>query len=174
MKKFTRKRNRLPETSYVGRNWYFITACTGLRKSRFRDHVLVNLVLDSLRHSCLSRGFKVYAYCFMPDHVHLELVAELEVSNVPELMRDVKGKSTGEARRFGVRGLWQKGYYDHVLREGENGNAVAWYIFNNPVRKQLVQNPMDWPSSGSWVFDWRRAVAPPGEFVPPWKREVAG
>ncbi len=75
---------------------------------------------------------------------------------------------------MGIRGLWQKGLYDHVLRPGEDDNAVAWYIFNNPVRKNLVSDPRAWPHSGSWMCDWRKAVAPPEKFVPPWKRAVAG
>jgi hypothetical protein len=46
---------------------------------------------------------------------------------------------------------------------------VAWYIFNNPVRKGLVMDLRHWPHSGSSMFDWKRLAAPVQPFLPPWK-----
>lgn len=111
----------------------------------------------------------VYAYCFMPDHLHLELVGLAEDSDLVKMMKEFKGEATSAGREAGIRNPWQKGFYDHVLREDDSPDAVAWYIFANPARKGLVKDPRDWPYSGSWMFDWRKAVAPPKEFVPPWK-----
>ena len=146
-----------------------MTICTGGRRPVFQDAELVGCVLAELEKACARHAFSVYAYCFMPDHIHLELVAAEDQSNLPEMLRDFKGHAAARARVIGIRDVWQKGYYDHVLRPGENENAVAWYIFNNPVRKNLVLDPRAWPHSGSWIFDWRKAVAPPQEFLPPWK-----
>ncbi len=50
---------------------------------------------------------------------------------------------------------------------------MAWYIFNNPVRKGLVKDMREWPYSGLWMFDWKKAVAALEEFVPPWKPPLA-
>lgn len=105
----------------------------------------------------------------MPDHVHLELAGLSPESDLIALVRDFKGAATAKARQEGWRSLWQKGFYDHILREGDRENAVAWYIFNNPVRKGLVEDLRDWPYSGSWMFDWKKLLAPPDEFIPPWK-----
>ena len=44
--------------------------------------------------------------------------------------------------------LWQKSFYDHVVRKEENLNSVAEYIFNNPVRKGMVENYDDYPFLG--------------------------
>jgi putative transposase len=164
-----RKRNRLSRESYVGRRWYFITICTEDRQAFLSNGRLVGNLLDCLREKCRAETLDVYAYCFMPDHLHLELVGLSESSSLVALLKGFKGKATSIGRRDGIRNLWEKGFYDHVLREGENVNAVAWYIFNNPVRKGLAKDPRDWPYSGSWMFDWKKAVTPPEEFVPPWK-----
>jgi len=166
---FRRKPNRLPRQGYIGRHWYFITACTEDHRPRFSDGSLVGLLLDVLRAKSRAHSMDVYAYCFMPDHLHLELVGLAEDSDLVRMMKEFKGEATSAGRAVGIRNLWQKGSYDHVLREQDNGDAVAWYIFANPVRKGLVQDPRDWPHSGSWMFDWKKAVAPPEEFVPPWK-----
>ena len=169
MVEFRRKQNRLPRGSYTGRNWYFVTICTANRANHFVAQQLVDVTLRALRESCVANAFDVYAYCFMPDHLHLELVGLSDRSNLATMMRAFKGSAVAKARVCGVHNLWQKGFYDHVLRPGEPENSVAWYIFNNPFRKNLVANPRDWPHSGSWMFDWRKAVAPPEELVPPWK-----
>ena len=166
---FTRKRNRLPRPSYLGHQWYFITVCTGLHEPHFSSGELVKRTLDLLRAQCSSHWFDVYAYCFMPNHLHLELAGLADGSDAIVLLHDFKGTATPAARALGVRNLWQKGFYDHILREGDDHNAVAWYIFNNPVRKGLVQDPRDWPYSGSWMFDWKKAVVPIEEYKPPWK-----
>ena len=105
----------------------------------------------------------------MPDHAHLELVGVSGTSDLIVLLHDVKGVATAQARDIGIRNLWEKSFHDHILRSDDNHDAVAWYIFNNPVRKGLVKDPRDWPYSGSWMLDWKKAVAPIHEYVPPWK-----
>jgi len=167
--RFIRKRNRLPRSCYVGQNWYFITACTKKRRPLFSRGQLVETLLDILRAKCSSCSFNVYAYCFMPDHLHLELVGLSDTSDMIELLRDFKGVATVQARDIGIRDLWGRSSHDHILRDDDNHNAVAWYIFNNPARKGLVKDPRDWPYSGSWMFNWKKAVAPIKEYIPPWK-----
>ncbi|HMD84579.1 MAG TPA: transposase [Terriglobia bacterium] len=135
---FARKRNRLPRYCYRGRQWYFITACTGLGHAHFSSGPLVGLLLDLLRTQCSSCSFNIYAYCFMPNHVHLELVGLSDNSDVIALLHDFKGNATSQVRTLSIRSLWEKGFYDHVRRDDDDHNAVAWYIFNNPVRKGLV------------------------------------
>jgi REP element-mobilizing transposase RayT len=110
----------------------------------------------------------------MPDHLHLELVGMSDHSNLTALLRDFKGASAAQARLRGFMNLWQKGFYDHVLRSIEAQDAVAWYILNNPVRAGLIKEIGEWPYSGSWMFDWKRLTAPVHEFIPPWKKVVAG
>jgi putative transposase len=174
MADFIRKRNRLPAPAYVGPRWYFVTLCTGERRPYFLDGRLVGDLLKTLQDGSSFHHFGVYAYCFMPDHLHLELAGLSEHTTLPALIRDFKGRSVAQAPKMGIRRLWQKSYYDHILREEDSENAVAWYIFNNPVRKGLVNEPRQWPFSGSWMFDWVKAVAPPEEFRPPWKMPAAG
>ncbi len=41
--------------------------------------------------------------------------------------------------------LWQKGFYDHALRENENVQGIARYIVANPLRAGLVEQVGDYP-----------------------------
>ncbi len=96
----------------------------------------------------------VYAYCFMPDHVHL-LLSPAENGRDPiAFVQGYKSRSThiywGEG---GTGKLWQRSFYDHILRKHEDVKKIARYIFGNPVRKGLVEDYRSYPFSGSLVFN---------------------
>jgi putative transposase len=169
MPDFRRKRNRLDRRRYLGRQWYFVTVCVEGRKPMLAKDAVTDLLLKILGEKCAKHSFNVYAYCFMPDHVHLECVGMSPDSDLIALIRDWKGVAQRELRRQEIHHFWQKGFYDHILREGDDANQVAWYIFNNPVRKELVADPHNWPYSGSWMFDWKKISAPVKQWVPPWR-----
>jgi hypothetical protein len=48
--------------------------------------------------------------------------------------------------------LWQKGYYERVLRDEEPTTDIIRYIIANPVRAGLVIEPGDYPFWGSGVY----------------------
>jgi hypothetical protein len=45
-----------------------------------------------------------------------------------------------------------KGYFEHVLRDDEVTQMVGKYVLENPVRAGLVKEPLDYPFSGSLVY----------------------
>ena len=171
---FRRKRNRLPRGAYIGQHWYFITLNAENRQPVLAGDDVAKTLLETLQTACAKHHFNIYAYCFMPDHVHVESLGLAPESDLSEFVRTWKGTSAAPLRELGLNDPLQKGFYDHILRPNDNQDAVAWYIFNNPVRKGLVKDSRDWPCSGSWMFDWKKAVAPPEQFVPPWKHKDGG
>lgn len=173
MPDFLRKPNRLAEPFYQGRYSYFLTLCTRERKKLFTNERLVRVLLDLLREKCLAHSLGIYAYCFMPDHLHLVLVGVAESATLPAAMRAFKGAATAEGRKLGVSRLWEKSFYDHVIRTGEGLDRVASYILMNPVRAGLVREAAEWPFSGSFMFEWKKLPVPDEPYVPPWKK-VAG
>ncbi len=57
-----------------------------------------------------------------------------------------KASPTGRSTRLG---LWQKSYYDHVLRHDENLAHVVRYVLENPVRAGLVESFDEYPYAWS-------------------------
>ena len=56
---------------------------------------------------------------------------------------------TPQARKHGIQGqLWQRGYFDHIVRREEKLGQVAEYILNNPVRAGLVRDWAQYQFSG--------------------------
>lgn len=57
------------------------------------------------------------------------------------MVRDLKKFTTYQSKQFGVREkLWQRGYYEHVVREHKEISNTTNYILNNPVKKGLVDS----------------------------------
>lgn len=92
-----------------------------------------DLVLRLLRSESTARGFAILAYCVMADHLHFLTKGLQPMSDLLAFVKSFKIKGVF-AQQTG-RALWQRGYYEHVLRRGERAELVAWYIWLNPVRK---------------------------------------
>jgi putative transposase len=127
---------------------YSITMCTADRRPAFRDPQLAQVVLDALDWRRYHQGIAVYAYCLMPDHLHLLLRAG-RAGSVGDVIKGIKVFTTIESWTLGYQGqLWQDRFYDHVLRRAEDARQIAEYIRQNPVRTGLVEDPEAYPYSG--------------------------
>ncbi|MDH3597367.1 MAG: transposase [Rhodospirillales bacterium] len=135
--------------------------------------------LDLLAEHCAAAEVAVWAYCLMPNHVHLILVP-----------RDADGlrRALGEAhRRYtrrvnfreGWRGhLWQERFHSFAMDEAHL-LAAARYVELNPVRAKLKRRARDWRWSSARAHlagkdDALVAVAPLLELVPDWRAFLAG
>ncbi len=78
----------------------------------------------------------------MPNHVHI-LVCGAESSSLVRFVQHFK-----QATGYRQPNLWQRSYYDHVVRYEEAIDDVARYIWDNPVEAGLAEHPADYPHSG--------------------------
>jgi putative transposase len=105
--------------------------------------------LDYIADGCEAAQTQCWAYCLMPNHVHLVLVPRC-----PDGLRE----SLAEAHRHytrlinfrhGWRGhLWQERFHSFPMDEKHLYAAVR-YVEMNPVRARLVTHAGDWPWSSS-------------------------
>ncbi len=168
--RFQRKNIRLARASYIGPQWYFLTNCTLGRIPRFQDGMQVTEVLHFMMEESQTKGFCLQAYCFMPDHLHLLANGTLATADCLVFNKSFKQRSGFAFKQRTRQPLWQDRPYDHILRPDDSWEAIAYYIWMNPVRKGLCARPEDWPFSGSLTVDWKRMLTPPtNPWVPPWK-----
>ena len=110
-------------------------------------------MIGHLKESASTLNFQILAYCFMPDHVHFLVSAKDDDCDLIKFITHFKQKTGYEFKeRHGIN-LWQRSFYDHILRKEESVIDKAKYIFNNPVRKGLVKDFKEYPFLGSMVFD---------------------
>jgi len=124
---------------------YFITICAYVGQKPFVRGQLNAVILDVLREEQDRQNCKVFTYCLMPDHLHFLISPREDGASILAFTDQYKGKTTNRSWTVGWCGkLWQPRYYDHVVRAGEDLRAIAEYILNNPVRKNLVEYAEEW------------------------------
>jgi REP-associated tyrosine transposase len=146
---------RLKDFDYRGRHSYFLTFCTHKRKTAFDDTSVASMVVDQVLRSAKRFEFDVFAYCVMPDHVHLLVHGRTDRADLHRFVKRVKQSSGQTYARSMKESLWQDSFYDHVVRPEENLAGIACYIIKNPVRAGLVASPMEYPfvGSGTWSIE---------------------
>jgi putative transposase len=165
-----RKKIRLAPQSYFGRQHYVVTLCSFRRQTAFLDPAYCQRLLDLLATECASRDFSVPAYCLMPDHLHFLAEGSDPASDLLQLVKSFKIKTSRDYATRESHILWQGGFYEHILRSGENIESVAWYIWLNPVRNRMVSRPQDYRFAGSFTGlkmpgTWNE----PNCWRPPWE-----
>ncbi len=147
------KPRRLKSFSYRGYYRYSITIRSHAFKHHFVNDEVVGKLIDILRGTAAHEGFSVWAYCFMPDHVHLLIEGNNGDADMKTFVTSFKQKTAYWFRSiYGVQ-LWGANYYEHVLRNDEATRAVVRYIVQNPVRKGIVEDYSQYPYSGSFEFE---------------------
>lgn len=97
------------------------------------------LVADALRHFDQSR-YELHAWCVMPNHVH----AMIHVQSGDEVPRIVHSWKSFTAHQIGRGPIWQREYFDRVIRSPAEFSRTAGYIRANPAKAGLL----DWPWAG--------------------------
>ena len=149
-----RKRIRLPLDQYDNTHVFSITISTHERYEWFARYAgLSEALVGIIRETARERRAGLFAWCVMPEHLHLAL----RDSNIRDFVRLIKGRCTPIARRYDrTRRLWQRSFHDRGVRREESLISVARYVLNNPVRAGLVADAAAYPWSGSDAWpQWR-------------------
>ena len=167
-----RKTVRLHGFDYASGGGYFVTLCASERHSlfgRIEEALVVLSRIGEIVQRCwleLPRHFPtvmVDEYTIMPNHVHgILFLTEDETgtacraptreefgkpapASLSTIIRSLKSAVTREARADGFimnESIWQRGFYEHVVRSESELEEVRKYIFNNPAQWEFdKENP---------------------------------
>jgi putative transposase len=140
---------------YVPNAIVFITQVVADRVPVFCEPRHTHLLREVLHQVKERHPFVMLGYVFLPDHLHL-LVRPTGKSNFSDIMHSMKRNFTLHYKeRMGINSatqLWQKGFWDHVIRNEDDLQRHLDYIHYNPVRHGLVTKPEGWTYSsfGAW------------------------
>jgi putative transposase len=141
---------RLDGFDYSTPTVYFLTLCSWRSQDVFSNPKLAEETIKCLEDCSKGFGYRVYAYCLMPDHLHLLLTPVKTGRSVSQYVQTFKSLSTRVFwKSLGKGKLWQRGFYDHIVRKEESLVEIIKYILANPVRKGLSQTPNEYPYSGT-------------------------
>ena len=149
-----RKHIRLKNYDYSQNGAYFVTICTAGRREILSEvipfvgpdapigpHVRfteIGAVAEKyiLRTEMVYSGVKIERYVIMPNHIHILLQLTgggpmgASGPTIPQIVKGLKGMVT---RELGAS-VWQRGYYDHIIRDDNDFLACWTYIDQNPAR----------------------------------------
>jgi REP element-mobilizing transposase RayT len=137
-----RKRLRLAEFDYATSGTYFVTVCARDRRCIFgrieEDRMLLSrlghIVEGALRGiSDFHPGVGLDASIVMPNHVHAVVVLDRDQFRPPAVPAVIGAFKARASRRAG-RALWQRSYFDRVVRSERELAAYRGYIETNPLR----------------------------------------
>lgn len=138
-----------------------------------------NLLTENIDHlrevfkaARLRRPFTVEGIVILPDHLHCIWTLPPGDADFSTRWHDIKARfaaqiSRGErmsARRVqkGERGIWQRRFWEHVIRDESDYERHVDYIHYNPVKHGQVARVADWPYSsfhryverGIYTLEW--------------------
>lgn len=146
---FPQRPPRLPPPAYTDTSAVFTVAFGTEKRIRvFASADVAAAMAATIREHAEATGTVVYAYCVMPDHVHV-LLTPSPTHSVNTFIGQVKNLGQRKAWSLGVRGaFWQRSFWDHCLRESECLQEKIDYILDNPVRAGLTTDREGYPHSG--------------------------
>jgi putative transposase len=108
-----------------------------------KEPELAQIVKDSL-HYLDGKEFKLIYYCIMSNHVHF--IAYQFQKPVYRIMDSLKRHTSRQInKKLGRDGaLWQREYFDRVVRDRNDLSVKIDYVLNNPVKIKLVTDWKDW------------------------------
>ena len=123
---------------------HHVTQRGNRRERTFFEDGDYQLYLDLLAEAAPAAGVEVWAYCLMPNHVHL-IVTPSDEDGLWRTFRKVHRHYTGyiNARLRTTGHLWQGRYGSVAMDEGHLISALR-YVALNPVRARLVARAEDW------------------------------
>ncbi len=157
--------------NFVPGDSYFFTVNLADRRSRLlTDHI--DLLRAAFRAVRSRHPFTIEAVVVLPDHLHAIWTLPEGDEGFATRWRLIKatfsralpvGERVSASRRSkGERGVWQRRYWEHTLRDDADFTRHADYVHFNPVKHGHVGRVRDWPYSsfhrmvrlGYYPQDW--------------------
>lgn len=129
---------------------YFLTFNVWGGRSLFQSDRLRELFLLTLQNYREQKKFLLHEFVVMPNHVHLLVAPNFDLS-IERSVQFIKGGfSFRAAREAEFRGeLWQRGCVDHRIRDPRDYAFHREYIHLNPVRARIVSRSLEFQFSSA-------------------------
>ena len=155
-----RRSIRLSDYDYSSAGPYFVTTCTHNRKPVFASKRLAQVVWQAWNW-LPSRfpGVTLDEFIIMPDHVHFVVwlgdpadrrgshpaaqrlkARPPTLGNVVGAFKTVAARSINASRGTIGRSVWQRNYYEHIVRHEAELARVREYIQDNPMQEHTHQS----------------------------------
>jgi putative transposase len=163
---------------FVKGGTYFFTVVTYHRHPFFRSDLARDLLRQTWLATQTELPFTNIASVLLHDHFHCLWTLPPSDKNFSDRLQKIKCDFTSawlahggyevavsrSQKARGNRGVWQRRFWEHVIRDEQDLENHFDYIHFNPVKHRYVERPFDWPWStfhryvalGHYSSDWGR------------------
>jgi putative transposase len=160
--------------------WFFTVNLLDRRQTLLVDHV--EMLRSAVSATQLKYPFEINAIVILPDHIHAILARPEGDTDFSTRWRLIKTRfakalpkleTVSEIRAArGERGIWQRRFWEHLIRDDSDYARHVEYCYINPVKHKLVSRVQDWPHSsfhrdvrrGTFPLDWAGDADAVGDF----------
>jgi putative transposase len=143
--------------SFVPGGTFFFTVALAQRGDNDLLVREIELLRDSVRATRATHPFEIVAWVVLPDHLHAIWTMPPNDHNYSVRWAAIKSRfsrgipnhetrSNSRATQ-GERGIWQRRFWEHTIRDERDLQHHIDYIHYNPVKHALVARAADWPHS---------------------------
>jgi putative transposase len=142
--------------AFVPGGTYFFTVAIAERRTALLIE-RIDALSDAFRVVRAWRPFGMLAFVVLPDHLHCIWSLPEDDADFParwnrikgEFSRRVDSRGCGSPSRISKRerGIWQRRYWEHLIRDERDLRNHIDYIHFNPVKHRYVLQVRDWPHS---------------------------
>ncbi len=136
---------------------YFFTVNLAERKGNTLLIDRMDALQDAVRATRAARPFEIIAMVVLPEHLHAVWRLPEGDDDYSTRWRLLKGRFShavcGDERRSSSRkrkserGIWQRRYWEHTIRDEQDLRTHIAYVHYNPVKHGLCDAPGNWPHS---------------------------
>ena len=156
-------------TFVAGGTWFFTVNLLQRQNNRLLVEQ-IELLRQAVREVRQKYPFKIEAWVVLPEHMHCVWTLPPNDSDFSTRWRLIKSgfsrrlpqvERRSEVRqRWNERGIWQRHYWEHLIRDELDFERHLNYIHMNPVKHGWVRQVKDWPYSTFHRYV-REGVYPP-------------
>ena len=165
---------------FPGGSFFFTVNLVDRKLSLLTTHV--ELLRVAFRETRQRHPFTIDAIVILPDHLHAIWTMPDGDANFATRWRLIKSTFSRKLVRNelvsasraskGERGIWQRRFWEHLIRDDGDYRRHVEYCYINPVKHGLVKRVRDWPfssfhrdvASGLFPEDWAGDFGSDGEF----------
>jgi len=147
--------------------WFFTVNLLNRRHALLVDHI--SLLRNAVAKTRQRYPFEINAFVILPDHLHaiwtlppgdsdFSIRWRLIKTHFAKALPRQEAQSESRVAR-GERGIWQRRFWEHLIRDENDYARHVDYCYINPVKHRLVTKVSDWPHS-SFHRDARAGIYP--------------
>ena len=154
---------------YVPGGCYFFTLVTYQRNPVFSEEANIRALRNAFSKVRSNKPFKLDAIVVLPDHLHCLMRLPDGDMDYSSRWREIKKSVTRTLTQAQGTPVWQRRFWEHLVRDEDDWRRHMDYIHYNPVKHGLVERPADWRWSsfrkmvqrGWYDLDWGSAEPNP-------------